>query len=319
MSARSSDRTPEKMTTALISHPSCRRHDMGPAHPERPQRLDVITDMLMTLRLLDLLAHHDAPRATRAQLLRTHTPGYLDWLEAIVPETGYRDIDLDTRMTPKTPEAALRAAGAAVLATDLVLDDEVENAFCPVRPPGHHATANKAMGFCFFNNVAVAAAHALAVREVERVAIIDFDVHHGNGTDEIFEHDDRVLFCSLFQTGLFPLTDWSEPHRGGVYVPLAGGDGGEAMRAAVERTWRPALDAFQPRMVFVSAGFDAHVDDDISELAFSDADFQWLTEFVLDIARRHADGRLVSVLEGGYDLPSLARCAGNHVKLLSGL
>jgi acetoin utilization deacetylase AcuC-like enzyme len=307
------------MTTALITHPSCRRHDMGPAHPERPQRLDVITDMLMTLRLLDLLAHHDAPRATRAQLLRTHTPGYLDWLEAIVPESGYRDIDLDTRMTPKTPEAALRAAGSAILATELVLEGEVGNAFCPVRPPGHHATADQAMGFCFFNNVAVAAAHALAIGELDRVAIIDFDVHHGNGTDEIFEHDDRVLFCSLFQTGLFPLTDWSEPHRGGVYVPLEAGAGGAAMREAVANAWRPALDAFRPQMVFVSAGFDAHVDDDISELAFSDSDYQWLTEFVLDIARRHANGRLVSVLEGGYELQSLARCAGGHVKLLSGL
>jgi acetoin utilization deacetylase AcuC-like enzyme len=292
---------------------------MGPAHPERPQRLDVITDMLMTLRLLDLLAHHDAPRASRAQLLRVHTPDYLDWLEAIVPESGYRDIDLDTRMTPKTPEAALRAAGAAVLATDLVVDGEVENAFCPVRPPGHHASAARAMGFCFFNNVAIAAAHALEVRELERVAIIDFDVHHGNGTDDIFEHDDRVLFCSLFQTGLFPLTDWSEPRQGGVYIPLEGGAGGETMRRAVEESWGPALDAFRPEMVFVSAGFDAHVDDDISELAFSDADYHWLTQFVLNIARSHANGRLVSLLEGGYELQSLARCAGGHVKLLSGL
>jgi acetoin utilization deacetylase AcuC-like enzyme len=292
---------------------------MGPAHPERPQRLDVINDMLMTLRLLDLLAHHDAPRATRAQLLRVHTPGYLDWLASIVPETGYRDIDLDTRMTPKTPEAARRAAGSVVLASDLVLDGQVRNAFCPVRPPGHHATADRAMGFCFFNNVAIGVAHALEVRELERVAIIDFDVHHGNGTDAIFEHDDRVLFCSLFQTGLFPLTDWSEPEHGGQYVPLPPGADGADMRRAVERTWRPALDAFRPQMVFVSAGFDAHVDDDISDLAFTDADFHWLSEFVLDIARRHAADRLVSVLEGGYDLPSLARCAGNHVKLLSGL
>jgi acetoin utilization deacetylase AcuC-like enzyme len=307
------------MTTALITHPACRRHDMGPAHPERPQRLDVITDMLMTLRLLDLLAHHDAPRATRAQLLRAHSPGYLDWLESIVPESGYRDIDLDTRMTPKTLDAARRAAGAAILATDLVLDGQVENAFCPVRPPGHHATADRAMGFCFLNNVAVGAAHALELRELERVAVIDFDVHHGNGTDAIFEHDERVLFCSLFQSGLFPLTDWSEPHRGGVYVPLQGGAGGEAMREAVAAAWLPALEAFRPQMVFVSAGFDAHADDDISDLAFSDADFQWLTETVLDVARRHAGGRLVSVLEGGYELPSLARCAGNHVKLLSGL
>jgi acetoin utilization deacetylase AcuC-like enzyme len=167
--------------------------------------------------------------------------------------------------------------------------------------------------------VAVGAAHALELRELERVAVIDFDVHHGNGTDAILEHDERVLFCSLFQSGLFPLTDWSEPHRGGVYVPLQGGAGGEAMREAVAAAWLPALDAFRPQMVFVSAGFDAHADDDISDLAFSDADFQWLTETVLDVARRHAGGRLVSVLEGGYELPSLARCAGNHVKLLSGL
>jgi acetoin utilization deacetylase AcuC-like enzyme len=307
------------MTTALITDPACRRHDMGPAHPESPRRLDVITDMLMTLRVLDMLSHFEAPAVTREQLLRVHTPGYLDWLEGIVPETGYRDIDLDTRLTPKTLPAARKAAGAAVLATDLVLAGKFENAFCQVRPPGHHATADRAMGFCFYNNVAVGAAHALEEHGLERVAIIDFDVHHGNGTDAIFDNDERVLFCSLFQEGLFPLVDGQTICRNGVYVSLPSGSGGDEMRSAIEKSWLPALQSFRPQMIFVSAGFDAHSMDDMSDLAFSDADFQWFTELVTDAAREHCSGRLVSILEGGYDLDSLARCVAAHVKSLSRL
>lgn len=307
------------MVTALVSHPDCRLHEMGSYHPECPSRLDAITDKLLTLRLLDMLAHYDAPLASREQLLRVHSAAYLDWLQQRLPETGYFDIDLDTRMNPKTLLAAHRAAGAAVLATDLVVSGRAGNAFCNIRPPGHHASSDTPMGFCFYNNVAVAAAHALAEHPVERVAILDFDVHHGNGTDVIFENDPRVMVCSLFQGDLWPFASGSSHQSNGIDVALPAGSGGEEMRKSVEETWLPALGEFKPEMIFVSAGFDAHACDDMSGLMFSDADFRWLSELTLDVAERHAGGRLVSMLEGGYDLESLARCAADHVRVLAGL
>jgi acetoin utilization deacetylase AcuC-like enzyme len=288
-------------------------------HPESRRRIDVITDRLLSLRLLDLLAQHDAPEATREQLLRVHEGSYLDWLEKMVPDYGIINLDLDTRLSPKTLDAALRAAGAAVLGTELVMTGRVINAFCNVRPPGHHATAEKAMGFCFFNNVAVAAAHALTEYDLERVAILDIDVHHGNGTDVIFENDPRVLVCSLFQQNLYPFSG-GQPHRAaGIDVPLPVGSSGDTMRDGVRKAWVPALEAFQPEMIFVSAGFDAHAADEISDLMFSDSDFHWLSSLVRTMAEQHAEGRLVSVLEGGYDLDSLARCAAAHVRVLAGL
>ena len=292
---------------------------MGSAHPECFQRLDVITDMLMTLRVLDMLQHFEAPYVTREQLLRVHLGEHLDFLERIVPETGYSKIDMDTLMNPKTLKAASYAAGSAVMAVDKVVSGEVKNAFCAVRPPGHHATSDAAMGFCFYNNVAVGAAHAVAAHGIERVAIIDFDVHHGNGTDEIFNGQENVRLFSLFEQGLFPLEGKSSANGDGIYLPLPGGSGGADMRKAVEKHWLPALEAFRPELVMVSAGFDAHLQDEISDLHFSDADFQWLTQMCLDVAETHAGGRLVSVLEGGYDLDSLARCAAAHVKQLANL
>lgn len=292
---------------------------MGPAHPECFQRLDVITDMLMTLRVLDMLAHFDAPQVTREQLLRVHTPGYLDYLADILPENGYRDIDLDTKMNPKTLQAAVFAAGSVVMATDMVMTGRMKNVFCGVRPPGHHATSDTAMGFCFYNNVAVGAAHAIAEHGLERVAIIDFDVHHGNGTDEIFTGNERVKLFSLYEQGLFPMDRGEEADGDGVYIALPSGSGGAEMRAAVEQAWLPALDSFQPEMVFVSAGFDAHLQDEMSGLHFSDADFQWLTTQCMEVAEKHAGDRLVSVLEGGYDLDSLGRCAATHIKQLANL
>lgn len=307
------------MATALISHPACRLHEMGALHPECPERTDVITDKLLSLRLLDMLAQYDAPEVTREQLLRVHSASYLQWLQDRLPHSGYSDIDLDTRMNPKTLVAAHRAAGAAVFATDLVATGRVENAFCNVRPPGHHATSDTAMGFCFFNNVAVAAAHALAEYSFERVAILDFDVHHGNGTDVIFENDSRVMVCSLFQRDLYPFSSGHSHVSKGINVALPPGCGGQEMRSAVEETWLPALEEFKPRMIFVSAGFDAHASDDISDLVFSDSDFTWLSELTRNIAAAYAEGRLVSTLEGGYDLDSLARCAAAHVRVLAGL
>jgi acetoin utilization deacetylase AcuC-like enzyme len=292
---------------------------MGDLHPECPARLDAITDYLLSLRLLDLLAQYDAPLVTREQLLRVHSASYLDWLQQRLPDSGYFDIDLDTRMNPKTLVAAHRAAGAAVLAVDLVATGRNENAFCNIRPPGHHATSTTAMGFCFFNNVAVATAHALAEYPFERVAILDFDVHHGNGTDVIFENDPRVLVCSLFQRDLYPFSGELAHAGTGINVKLPAGSGGEEMRKPVEQTWLPALADFRPEMVFVSAGFDAHASDEMSDLVFSDADYRWLTELIFGVAAAHAGGRIVSVLEGGYDLHSLARCAATHVKILAGL
>jgi len=307
------------MSSAYISHPACRRHEMGAAHPECPQRLDVITDMLMTLRVLDMLVHYDAPEVTLEQLLRVHDAGYMDFLERILPKSDYRNIDMDTRMNPKTLRAARFAAGSVVLAVDRVMAGDIKNAFCAVRPPGHHATADTAMGFCFYNNVAVGAAHAIAEHGLERVAIIDFDVHHGNGTDAIFDGNDSVKLFSLFEKNLFPMNGADSSLGDGVYIELPSGSGGPEMRAAVEKTWLPALDEFRPEMIFVSAGFDAHLQDEISDLHWSDADYQWVTQRCLDVAEKHSDGRLVSVLEGGYDLDSLARCAAAHVKQLANL
>jgi acetoin utilization deacetylase AcuC-like enzyme len=292
---------------------------MGPAHPERPRRLDVINDQLQSLRVLDFLMHYEAPAVSRGQLLRVHTPQYLDWLQSMLPESGLTDIDLDTKMNEKTLSAAAFAAGALTFATDLVIGQKAENAFCNVRPPGHHATADQAMGFCFYNNIAVGVAQALEAHGLKRVAILDFDVHHGNGTDVIFQEDDRVMVCSLFQRDLYPFSGGDAHKAGGIDVPLPAGCGGEDMRNRVRETWKPALNDFQPEMIFVSAGFDAHAADDISELMFSDGDFLWLTGFAKSMAATHAGGRLVSTLEGGYELNSLARCAAAHIRTLAGL
>lgn len=307
------------MVTALISHPECRLHEMGPLHPECPERMDVITDKLLSLRILDMLAQFDAPEVTREQLLRVHFASYLQWLQHRLPETGYSDIDLDTRMNPKTLLAARRAAGGAVLATDLVAAQRAENAFCNIRPPGHHATSDTAMGFCFYNNIAVGAAHALEAHGFERIAILDFDVHHGNGTDVIFENDPRVMVCSLFQRDLYPFSGGLGHTGKGINVALPAGSGGEEMRRAVEETWLPALAGFKPQMIFVSAGFDAHASDEISDLVFSDGDFAWLAQLTVSVAAAYAEGRLVAVLEGGYDLDSLARCASAYIRTLAGL
>ena len=307
------------MATALISHPACRLHEMGPAHPECPRRLDVISDQLQSLGVLDFLIHHEAPAASREQLLRVHTPQYLDWLESMVPESGLADIDLDTKMNEKTLVAASFAAGAAIIGTDLVIGQQADNAFCNIRPPGHHATASQAMGFCFYNNIAVGAAHALEAHDLERIAILDFDVHHGNGTDVIFQSDERVLVCSLFQRDLYPFSGGDAHKAGGIDVPLPAGSSGEGMRNAVLDAWLPAINDFRPQMVFVSAGFDAHAADGISDLMFSDRDFHWLSGFAKSAAAEHANGRLVSTLEGGYELDSLARCAAAHVRVLAGI
>jgi len=274
---------------------------------------------LIASGLFDLLQHYEAPAATRQQLLRIHSAEYIDWLESVAPQQGSVRIDPDTVMSPATLSAAHRAAGAVVRAVDLVMAGEAENAFCCIRPPGHHAEHAQSMGFCLFNNVAAGAAHALDAFAVDRVAIVDFDVHHGNGTEDIFLNDERVLFCSTFQHPFYPFTPLLENNAHRVSVPLEATARSAEFRNAVVEQWLPALLRFQPEILFVSAGFDAHRDDDMSHVSLEDADFQWVTERIVEAARSSASGRIVSTLEGGYELRSLARCVDLHLRVLMGL
>jgi len=292
---------------------------MGAHHPEQPARLTAIDDQLIASGIGQHLKRYEAPLASEEQLARVHPLKYVRAIHEIAPSAGTVHLDPDTAMNPWTLKAALRAAGAAVMATDLVLKGEVKTAFCPVRPPGHHACRTRAMGFCIFNNVAVGARHAIEAHGLERVAIVDFDVHHGNGTEDIFENDEHVLMASIFQHPFYPYSGTEDPAPNMHNVPLAAGAGSREFRAAVTKTWLPALDEFRPQLVFFSAGFDAHVEDDMAMLRFTDADYGWVTEQVADIARRHADGRIVSLLEGGYALGALGRSAVQHVGVLAGL
>ncbi len=292
---------------------------MGSFHPESPARLVAIEDQLIASGQYDLLQHHEAPRASREQLARVHRQHYLDKIAAVSPREGLAYLDPDTAMNPFTLEAALRAAGAAVLATDLVINGKAENAFCNIRPPGHHATRDHAMGFCIFNNVAVGVAHALDAHGLERVAIADFDVHHGNGTEDIFASDPRVMLCSTFQHPFYPHCGADSGGDRIINVPLPAGTDGTGFQAAVRQRWLPALDAFRPQMLFISAGFDAHLEDDLAGLALVEADYDWVTRQLKAVAQRWGEGRMVSVLEGGYALGALARSAVAHIKALSGL
>jgi acetoin utilization deacetylase AcuC-like enzyme len=307
------------MHTAYITHPACLKHDMGGWHPESPARLSAIDDQLHTARLFDYLAHHEAPRVHRSQLLRVHDAAYIDFVEAASPYAGFHALDPDTSMNPHTLDAAYHAAGGAVMAVDLVMRGEVGNAFVACRPPGHHATRNQAMGFCIFNNVAVAAAHALEAHNLERVAIVDFDVHHGNGTEDIFRNDPRVMLCSTFQHPFYPFCGADTASEHIVNLPLPAGTTGKAYREAFSAGVLPRLEAFRPQMLFFSAGFDAHREDDMAQFGLVEADYVWITEQVMGVAARHADGRIVSVLEGGYDLSSLGRSVAAHIKTLADL
>ncbi len=307
------------MPTAYFSHPECHKHDTGEGHPENARRLSAIEDQFVATGLFDVLRHFEASEVTESQLLRVHTRTHLETIRSMAPESGYARLDPDTVISPDTLQAARRAAGAVVAAVDLVISGETGSAFCGVRPPGHHAESDRAMGFCLYNNIAVGAAHALEVHGLKKVAIVDFDVHHGNGTEEIFKDDDRVLFCSTFQHPFFPFTPLlgSAPNR--VNVPLEATAESAEFRAAVTDFWLPALAKFQPELVLVSAGFDAHRDDDMSQVSLTDADFRWVTEQIVRVAENSASGRIVSVLEGGYELNSLARCVDTHVRVLMGL
>jgi len=308
-----------RMPTAFITHPACHLHDMGPGHPECPARLDSIRDHLIAAGAYPLLRHYEAPQATREQLMRVHSKFHLDYLEANRPDEGLAMIDPDTWMNPHSWEAALHAAGALVLATDLVVEGKAENAFCSVRPPGHHATRTQAMGFCLFNNVAVGVAHALEHHQLERVAIIDFDVHHGNGTEDIFRDDPRVMLCSSFQHPYYPYSGADTVSQHIIPLPLPAYTDGAAYRAAFMKTFLPALNDFKPQLIFVSAGFDAHRDDGLASLQLAEPDYVWITQQITKLADAYAGGRIVSTLEGGYNLEALGRSVLAHIRGLAGL
>jgi len=306
-------------SVAFVTHADCLKHEMGAHHPERPERLTAIEDQLIASGVGDYLTRHDAPLATDEQLARVHPVEYVRAIRDAAPERGTVHLDPDTAMNPFTLQAALRAAGAGVLAVNLVLENKSQAAFCGVRPPGHHACRARPMGFCIFNNVAVAARHAIQEHGLARVAIIDFDVHHGNGTEDIFEGDAQVLMCSTFQHPFYPYCGTDNPARNMVNVPLAAGSGSRELREAVNEAWLPALDQFRPELVLFSAGFDAHVEDDMAMLRFVDADYAWVTAQIKAVAERHAGGRIVSMLEGGYALSALGRSAVQHLRVLAGL
>ncbi len=307
------------MTTAFITHPDCLKHEMGAYHPERPERLTAIEDQLIASGIGQYLERREAPLADDRDLARVHPIEYVRAIRDAAPEEGTVHLDPDTAMNPYSLRAALRAAGAAVLGADLVMAGEAETAFCSVRPPGHHACRARPMGFCIFNNVAIAARRAIEEHGIERVAIVDFDVHHGNGTEDIFSDDPRVLMVSTFQHPFYPYSGTEDPAENMVNVPLAAGSGAKAFRDAVQTRWIPALETFRPQLVIFSAGFDAHAEDDMAMLRLGDSDYGWVTEQVKAIADRHAGGRIVSVLEGGYALSALGRSAVEHVRVLAGL
>jgi len=306
------------MTLSIISHPDCALHEMGLHHPENPSRLSTIKDQLPPGTKDSNFQYHDAPSASHEQLCRVHDPEYIEYIFQKAPNEGQVWLDLDTSMNPHSLSAALHAAGAMVLGADLVMAGQTNAVFCNVRPPGHHAEHNKAMVFCIFNNIAVGAAHALQAYRLKRVAIVDFDVHHGNGTEDIFREVPRILFCSTFQHPLYPETGTEAVPEHIINVPLAARTNCQVFRAAVEAHWLPKLEAFQPELILISVGFDAHVEDDMVNLCLVDEDFSWVTQKIKTIADKYANGRIVSSLEGGYALPALGRSVTAHINALLG-
>ena len=301
---------------------------MGPGHPECPERLDAIEDRLLVSGVFDALERYDAPQAATADLELAHDRmhvammrGYSELLAEEVQAGGpqFSQIDPDTSINVHTWNAALRSAGAGMAATDAVMAGEIENAFCAVRPPGHHATRNKAQGFCFFNNVSVAAKYALERYHLQRVAVVDFDVHHGDGTENILAGDMRALMVGIFQHPFYPFCGDQNPAANMLNVPIPAYTRGMDIREIIEMSWIPRLEEFQPEMIFISAGFDAHREDDMGQLGLTEQDFAWITQRIKDIAKRYSKGRIVSLLEGGYVMSPLARSVEAHIRVLANL
>lgn len=305
------------MTTLFYTHPACLEHDTGFGHPECPARLTTILNVLKTAPFA-ALEWRDAPEATDEQLNRIHTPAYVEYIFARIPKRGHYAIDGDTIVSTRSGEAALRSAGAVCAAVEAILKGEANNAFCAIRPPGHHAEPHQAMGFCLFSNAAIGAAHARAVGDLDRVAVIDFDVHHGNGTQAALEQDPGYLYISTHQAYIYPGTGHREERGVGniVNIPLMANSGSADLRRVWQQEIEPALREFQPQLILVSAGFDAHHLDPLAELNFNEEDYQWLTQQILTVAKDCCEGRVVSLLEGGYNLPALAASVAAHVNAL---
>ena len=312
--------------TGFYSNANCRLHEMGEGHPECPQRLDAIADRLLISGLDVALSMREAPLAREHDLLLAHESTMVAQIKSKaqalkVDETfmgpQYVHIDPDTSMNAHTWTAALSSVGAALAATDAVIDGQLENAFCCVRPPGHHASKTQAMGFCFFNNVAIAVKHALDVRGLHRVAVVDFDVHHGNGTEDILAGDERVLMVGFYQHPFYPYTLLNPQPSNMLNVPLTAYTKGDEVKRVVQEQWLPRLEAHRPEMIFISAGFDAHRDDDMGQMLLKEADYGWITQRIVELARKHAQGRIVSCLEGGYDLRSLSTSVEAHLRALT--
>jgi acetoin utilization deacetylase AcuC-like enzyme len=308
----------ESMSTILYTHPACAEHDMGPMHPESPARLKAILEALNAGEF-DALERREAPAAEIDQIARVHPRSYVERILAAVPESGFVQLDPDTAVCPRSGEAALRAAGAVCAAVDDVMAGKAGNAFCAVRPPGHHAEPSRSMGFCLFNNVAVGAEQARAVHGLDRVAVVDFDVHHGNGTQAMFWDDENLFYASTHQSPHYPGTG-NAGERGVagniVNAPLPPDTGSAGFRQAMLGVILPALAEFGPEFLLVSAGFDAHAADPLASLELNEEDFAWATRELMNIANVHCGGRLVSTLEGGYDLAALARSTAAHVRTL---
>jgi acetoin utilization deacetylase AcuC-like enzyme len=303
--------------TAFVSHPDTLLHVMDGNHPESPARITAIKNAVMASDLKQKLQFYEAPAASKAQLMRVHTKDYVNEIFSIAPKAGLVRLDSDTSMGPMSLSATLHASGAVILATDLVLSGKAKNAFCSVRPPGHHAGRANSAGFCIFNHVAVAVAHAMAQYKIKRVAIIDFDVHHGDGTEDIFKDNPNVMLCSTFQHPFYPHRGADTRSKNMISLPLPAKANGEDFKKVFEAEIKPALTAFKPEVIYISAGFDAHVNDPLADLALSTNDYVWITEFIKKIVNNCCAGRIISSLEGGYHLPSLAESALAHITSLN--
>ena len=304
--------------TAFIYHTACLGHNMGEGHPESPNRLAAIKECLMKEGVFSHLQLVEAPAADEKDWLRVHDTQYVKALFDSAPSMGTNRLDSDTAMNSGTIPAIKYATGAVIQAVDMVMNDEILNAFCAIRPPGHHAGRNFPMGFCFINNVAVGVAYAMEKYHLSRVLIVDFDVHHGNGTEDIFKDDKRVMLLSLFQHPFFPYSGDEQigTNPNIIGLPMPEGTGGLEFREAFLEQWLPKMNEFQPEMVFISAGFDAHSDDDMGSFTFTEADFAWITNQLKRWAKQNCNGRLISVLEGGYDVDPLSRSATAHIRTL---